>query len=91
MHDFALIFCYLNDLSHKISRSFRLKAMNYVVLENILYKRYKTSVLLKYFGIKKILIINEVHKRPCKGHQCGIKMRWLIMNYNFHWLDITKD
>jgi hypothetical protein len=33
----------------------------------------------------------EVHERLLRSHQSRIKMRWLIMNHDFHLPSITND
>jgi hypothetical protein len=69
-----------------------MKAINYVLLEDVLYKKYKIGTLLKFLRPKKALLVTfEVHKGHYRAHQFGIKIRWLIMNRDFCWPNITTN
>ena len=70
--------------SQKVSRSLKIKETNYVLLVDILYRRYKTRILLKILGTKEaLLVIFEVHEGLYRAHQFRIKMRQSLMNHGF--------
>ena len=78
--------------SQKVSRFFKMKVANYVLIVDILYRRHVIGVFLKYVGIKQaLLVMFEVYKRLYEAHQSKIKIGWLITNQGFHWTSITND
>ncbi|GKV11050.1 hypothetical protein SLEP1_g22336 [Rubroshorea leprosula] len=67
-------------------------ALNYVLLEGVLYRRGHDELLLRCLGPDEYCqIISDVHNGICGAHQVGIKMRWLIRRHGFFWPSILKD
>ncbi|GKV39526.1 hypothetical protein SLEP1_g47284 [Rubroshorea leprosula] len=69
-----------------------MQALNYVLLEDVLYRRGHDELLLRCLGPDEYCqIMSDVHNGICGAHQAGIKMRWLIRRHGFFWPSILKD
>jgi hypothetical protein len=53
-----------------------MKAINYILLKDVLYKKYKIGTLFNFLRPKKaLLVMFEVHEGHYRAHQFGIKIR----------------
>ncbi|XP_075515591.1 uncharacterized protein LOC142550238 [Primulina tabacum] len=69
-----------------------MRALNYVLVEGDLYRKWLDGLLLRCIGFPEALeIMKQVHEGVCGAHQSGIKMRWLIRRYGYYWPSILKD
>ncbi|GKV32763.1 hypothetical protein SLEP1_g41344 [Rubroshorea leprosula] len=83
---------YLKNPNFKASRRTKMQALNYVLLESVLYKKGHDELLLRCLGPDEYCqIMSDVHNGICGAHQAGIKMRWLIHRHGFFWPSILKD
>ncbi|GKV19432.1 hypothetical protein SLEP1_g29693 [Rubroshorea leprosula] len=83
---------YLKNPNFKASRRTKMQALNYVLLEDVLYRRGHDELLLRYLGPDEYCqIMSDVHNGICGAHQAGIKMRWLIRRHGFFCPSILKD
>ncbi|GKU90944.1 hypothetical protein SLEP1_g4883 [Rubroshorea leprosula] len=86
------IMAYLKIPNFKASRRTKMQALNYVLLESVLYRRGHDELLLHCLGPDEYCqIMSDVHNGICGAHQAGIKMRWLIRKHGFFWPSILKD
>ncbi|GKV15290.1 hypothetical protein SLEP1_g26087 [Rubroshorea leprosula] len=83
---------YLKNPNFKASRRTKMQALNFVLLEGVLYRRGHDELLLRCLGPDEYCqIMSDVHNGICGAHQAGIKMRWLIRRHGFFWPSILKD
>ncbi|GLU07027.1 hypothetical protein SLE2022_240070 [Rubroshorea leprosula] len=83
---------YLKNPNFKASRRTKMQALNYVLLEGVLYRKGHDELLLRCLGPDEYCqIMSDVHNGICGAHQAGIKMRWLIRRHGFFWPSILKD
>ncbi|GKV04389.1 hypothetical protein SLEP1_g16547 [Rubroshorea leprosula] len=83
---------YLKDQSIKVSRKTKMQALNYVLIEDVLYRRGNDELLLRCLGPdESFQMLSDVHDGICGEHQAGIKMRWLIHRHGFFWPSILKN
>ncbi|GKV06953.1 hypothetical protein SLEP1_g18770 [Rubroshorea leprosula] len=83
---------YLKDQSIKVSRKTKMQALNYVLIEDVLYRRGNDELLLRCLGPdESFQMLSDVHDGICGAHQTGIKMRWLIRRHGFFWPSVLKD
>ncbi|GKV52216.1 hypothetical protein SLEP1_g58805 [Rubroshorea leprosula] len=83
---------YLKDKSIKVSRKTKMQALNYVLIEDVLYRRGNDELLLRCLGPdESFQMLSDVHDGICGAHQAGIKMRWLIRRHGFFWPSVLKD
>ncbi|GKV11366.1 hypothetical protein SLEP1_g22629 [Rubroshorea leprosula] len=83
---------YLRDQSTKVSRKTKMQALNYVLIEDVLYKRGHDELLLHCLGPdESFQMLSDVHDGICGAHQARIKMRWLIRRHGLFWPSVLKD
>ncbi|GKV01725.1 hypothetical protein SLEP1_g14266 [Rubroshorea leprosula] len=83
---------YLKDQSTKVSRKTKMQALNYVLIEDVLYRRGHDELLLRCLGPdESFQMLSDVHDGICGAHQAGIKMRWLIRRHGLFWPSVLKD
>ncbi|GKU89586.1 hypothetical protein SLEP1_g3710 [Rubroshorea leprosula] len=83
---------YLKDQSSKVSRKTKMQALNYVLIEDVLYRRGNDELLLHCLGPdESFQMLSDAHDGICGAHQAGIKMRWLIRRHGFFWSSVLKD
>ncbi|GKV05136.1 hypothetical protein SLEP1_g17178 [Rubroshorea leprosula] len=83
---------YLKDQSIKVSRKTKMQALNYVLIEDVLYRRGHDELLLCCLGPdESFQMLSDVHDGICGAHQAGIKMLWLIRRHGFFWPSVLKD
>ncbi|XP_050227807.1 uncharacterized protein LOC126677299 [Mercurialis annua] len=83
---------YLENPSKKMMYKVRVRAVNYVLIEDVLYRRGFDNLLLKCLGTTEALkVMKQTHEGVCGAHQSGVKMRWLIRRHGYFWPSILKD
>ncbi|GKV04468.1 hypothetical protein SLEP1_g16622 [Rubroshorea leprosula] len=83
---------YLKDQSIKVSKKTKMQAFNYVLIEDVLYRRGNDELLLRCLGPdESFQMLSNVHDGICGAHQVGIRMRWLIRKHGFFWPSVLKD
>jgi hypothetical protein len=76
---------YLHDPSIRTNRNIRLVVFNYVLIDDELYHRTPSEVLLKCLGPDDAtLAMTEVHEGICGTHQSAPKMKWLLRRVDFY-------
>ncbi|XP_055960075.1 uncharacterized protein LOC130014946 [Mercurialis annua] len=81
---------YLENPSKKMMYKVRARAVNYVLIEDVLYRRGFDNLLLRCLGATEALE-KQTHEGVCGAHQSGVKMRWLIRRHGYFWPSILKD
>nr|KYP45954.1 hypothetical protein KK1_032449 [Cajanus cajan] len=77
---------YLQNPNLKVKRKIRFQALNYVMLNNKLYKRGFGGILFKCLGNHESYIaIAEVHEGICGAHQAGEKIKWTLSRKVHYW------
>nr|KYP42603.1 Integrase catalytic domain-containing protein KIAA1305 family [Cajanus cajan] len=83
---------YLQNPNSKDERKIKYQALNYVMLNNELYKRGFDGILFKCLRRHKIYIaMVEVHEGVCGAHQAGEKMKWTLSRKGYYWPSMIKD
>nr|KYP46166.1 Retrovirus-related Pol polyprotein from transposon opus [Cajanus cajan] len=83
---------YLQNPNIKVERKIKLQALNYVLLNNELYKRGFDGVLFKCLGSHEgYIAMAEVHEGIFGVHQAGEKMKWTLSRKGFYWPTMIKD
>jgi hypothetical protein len=83
---------YFKNPDHIANRKVRQQALNYVVLDNTLYRRTIDGLLLKCLGSNQSKIaMGEVHEGICGTHQSAHKMKWLFHCARFYWPTMLND
>ncbi|XP_050217340.1 uncharacterized protein LOC126668171 [Mercurialis annua] len=83
---------YLENPSKKMMYKVRVRAVNYVLIEDVLYRRGFDNLLLRCLGTTEALeVMKQTHEGVCGAHQSGVKMRWLIRRHGYFWPSILKD
>nr|KYP72862.1 Transposon Ty3-G Gag-Pol polyprotein [Cajanus cajan] len=83
---------YLQNPNSKVERKTKLQALNYVLLNNELYKKGFDGVLFKCLGNHESYIaMAETHEGICGAHQAGQKMKWVLSRKGVYWPSMIKD
>nr|KYP55932.1 Transposon Ty3-I Gag-Pol polyprotein [Cajanus cajan] len=83
---------YLQNPNVKVERKIKLQALNYMLLDNELYKRGFDGVLFKCLGDHESYIaMAETHEGICGAHQAGKKMKWVLSRKGLYWPTMIKD
>ncbi|XP_055961838.1 uncharacterized protein LOC126681523 [Mercurialis annua] len=83
---------YLENPNKKMMYKVRVRAVNYVLIEDVLYRRGFDNLLLRCLGMTEALeVMKQTHEGVCGAHQSGVKMRWLIRRHGYFWPSILKD
>ena len=83
---------YLKNLSQKVSRKLRYKALKFVVLDDQLYYKSIDGVLLKCLNQEEARkMMCEVHEGLCGAHQSAYRMKWKIRRTDYFWLTMLED
>ena len=70
---------YFKNPSSDAQRSIRQKALRYVLIDDVLYRRGFDGFMLRCVGeVEADNLMWQVHDGVCGSHQAGHKMRWLI-------------
>nr|KYP48747.1 Transposon Ty3-G Gag-Pol polyprotein [Cajanus cajan] len=80
-----------NELA-QVTSGIKLQALNYVMLNNELYKKGFDGILFKCLGNHESYIaMVEVHEGICGAHQAGEKMKWTLSRKGFYWPTMIKN
>ncbi|XP_058180182.1 uncharacterized protein LOC131298724 [Rhododendron vialii] len=83
---------YLLNPNEKVERTVKCRSINYVLLEQDLYRKTSDGLLLLCVDKDQSMrIMGEVHEGTCGAHQAGDKMRWLIKRHGYYWPNIRAD
>jgi hypothetical protein len=83
---------YLSNPGVRRYRNIRQISFKYILIDNELYRRTPSDVLLKCLGLDgDILAMVQVHKEICGTHQSAPKMNWLLRRSGFYWPDMIAD
>jgi hypothetical protein len=73
------LIAYLHNPSVKTDRGIRQMAFKYVLIDNELYHRTPSDILLKCLGLDDAtLVMAEVHQGICGTLQSTPKMKWVL-------------
>ncbi|XP_016168525.1 uncharacterized protein LOC107611075 [Arachis ipaensis] len=87
-----LIAQYLKDSNTAVDRKIKLRAMNFVLLADELYKKGIDGSLSRCLGREdQNVALGEVHNGICGAHQAGRKMRWVLYRNHVYWPSMIKD
>ena len=66
--------------------------MGFLLDGEVLYKKGKDQVLLRYVNSSKAnRIVKEIHEGVCETHANGHKMAGQVMRVGYYWLTLEKD
>lgn len=83
---------YLSNPSQERLKLVRQRAVNFVLIEGVLYRRGADGILLRCLSrLEADRVMAEVHEGICGAHQAGPKMRWVIRRHGHFWPTITDD
>lgn len=83
---------YLKDPRAKTPRRIRLMALNYTLIDDVLFRKTLDKCLLRCLSKKESLkSMAEVHEGVCGSHQSGPKMKWLIRRHGHYWPTMMSD
>jgi hypothetical protein len=83
---------YLENLSRKVSRKLRYKAIKFVLLDGRLYYKTLDGVLLQCLGQEEgKRTMSEVHDGLCGAHQSAYRMKWVIKQTGCYWPAMLED
>ncbi|XP_016192697.1 uncharacterized protein LOC107633603 [Arachis ipaensis] len=83
---------YLNNPSVRVNRKINLKAMNFVLMADELYKKGIDGTLSRCLSqADKDIALGEVHRGICGAHQVRIKMKWFLRQNHVYWPSTIKD
>jgi hypothetical protein len=83
---------YLENLSRRVSRKLRYKAIKFVLLDGRLYYKSLDGVLLQCLGQEEAKkMMSEVHDGLCGAHQSTYRMKWVIRKTGCYWPTMLED
>ena len=83
---------YLQNPNVKTERKIRRAVFKYALIDNDLYRRTVSGVMLKCLGLDDaVLAMAEVHEGICGTHQSALKMKWLLRRAGFYWPTMIAD
>ncbi|XP_072076540.1 uncharacterized protein [Arachis hypogaea] len=83
---------YLKNPSIPVDRRVKLRAINFVLMADKLYKKGIDGSLLRCLSQDdKDIALGEVHKGICGAHQAGKKMKWVLNRNHVYWPSMIKD
>jgi hypothetical protein len=83
---------YLENLSRKVSRKLRYKAVKFVLLDGRLFYKSLDGVLLQFLGPEEAKkMMSEVHDGLCGAHQSAYRMKWVIRHTGCFWPTMLED
>ncbi|XP_020238928.1 uncharacterized protein LOC109817973 [Cajanus cajan] len=83
---------YMQSPNSQAERKVKYRALNYVILNDELFKRGFDGVLFKCLGNHESYIaMAEVHEGICGAHQAGEKMKWTLSRKGYFWQSMFKD
>ncbi|KAG8481783.1 hypothetical protein CXB51_026423 [Gossypium anomalum] len=83
---------YPEQATENDKRTLRRLACDYVLDEDVLYKRRKDQVLLRCVdAVEAKLFLEEVHEGVCGTHANGFTMARQIMRFGYYWATMEGD
>ncbi|XP_058760373.1 uncharacterized protein LOC131633700 [Vicia villosa] len=83
---------YLRSPTGSTDMKIKYRALNFILLENELFKKTSEGVLLKCLGESEAyLAVSNVHSGACGAHQVGHKIKWTLMRSRVYWPSMLKD
>jgi ribonuclease HI len=83
---------YLENLSRKVSRKLRYKAIQFVLLDEHFYYKSMDGALLQCLGKEEAKrMMSEVHDGLCGAHQSAYRMKWVIRKTGYYWPTMLED
>jgi hypothetical protein len=83
---------YLENLSRKVSRKLRYKAIQFVLLDEHFYYKSMDGALLQCLGKEEAKrMMSEVHDGLCGAHQSAYRMKWVIWKTGYYWPTMLED
>lgn len=85
------VMAYMRDPNSPANRKLWLRAMNFVICGENLYKKGMDGTLLKCLDDSELFIaLIEVHDGIYGAHQARDKMKLILNNYNYYWPSMIK-
>ena len=82
----------LHHLDHTKKRALRLKAKQYQLVNDVLFKRNYDSVLLRCLEKTEAeKVLQELHDGPAGGHYVGEATTHKILRAGYYWPTLFKD
>ncbi|XP_072076818.1 uncharacterized protein [Arachis hypogaea] len=83
---------YLKNPNIRVDRKIKLKVMNFVLMDDELYKKGVDGSLSKCLSqLDKDIALGEVHKGIYGAHQAGVKMKWVLRRNRVYWPSMIKN
>ncbi|XP_072077837.1 uncharacterized protein [Arachis hypogaea] len=83
---------YLRNPSIQVDRKTKLRAMNFVLMADELYKKGIDGSFSRCLSqVDKNTALGEVHEEICGVHQVEIKMKWVLCRNHVYWPSMIKD
>ncbi|XP_025647233.1 uncharacterized protein [Arachis hypogaea] len=83
---------YLKNPGTQVDRKIKLRAINFVLMADELYKKGIDGSLSRCLSQDdKDIALGEVHKGICGAHQAGMKMKWVLCRNHVYWPSMIKD
>ena len=80
------------DLNRNECRSLKLKAMKYVLIDQILYWKDPGGILLKCLEKSEVdVVIAELHSGVCGGHKYWKATAFKILRAGYYWPTLFSD
>ena len=71
---------------------FKLNALNYCMIDNVLYRKNHDGMLLRCISLKKVVeVLQEFHFGIFGGHFSGYTMVAKILQSSFYWPSLYID
>eukprot|EP00253_Pinus_taeda_P024170 PITA_24170 len=81
-----------SHLDHTKKRTLRLKAKQYQLIDDVLFKRNYDSMLLRCLEkIESEKVLQELHDGPAGGHYAGDATAHKILQAGYYWPTLFKD
>jgi hypothetical protein len=88
----ASLINYLHNPSIRTDRNVRRTSFKYILIDNEVYRRTLSDVLLKCMGPDDaMLAMDEVHEGICGTYQSAPKMKSLLRRSSFYWPNMIAD
>ncbi|XP_072094094.1 uncharacterized protein [Arachis hypogaea] len=83
---------YLKNSNTTVDRKIKLRAINFVLLADELYKKGIDGSLMRCLSQEdQKIALGEVHNGICGAHQAGKKMKWVLYRNHVYWPSMIKD
>ncbi|XP_029143257.1 uncharacterized protein [Arachis hypogaea] len=83
---------YLRNLRIPIDKKIKLRAINFVLMADELYKKGIDGSLSRCLGQDdQNIALDKVHNGICGAHQAEKKMKWVLYRNHVYWSSMIKD